>query len=563
MFSHSDLSNSQTRHWHLFNMHSQKRRAFLAGTLLLTAAGFLCRLLGFFYRIFLSRTIGAEGLGIYNMVHPVYGICFALCGGSIQTALSQYIAAHESQVRRVFRTGLCISMALSGILAFLICRYPDWIADRILMEPRCAPYLPVMGLSLPFASFHACANGYCYGSQKSRVPAFSQVAEQVVRMSLVFLIAGKWTAEGREITVQLAVYGHLIGEIGAASFNLLCLVLFPPQGRNMEKSNIFSDNTAGSKAAASTPPAPGSTARTTRAQAPHSTLPTSHMQFPADVPSCFMPLMALALPLMGNRLILNLLAGAEAVWIPNRLQMSGLSDAEAFSVYGILTGMALPFILFPSAITNSIAVLLLPSVAKDQAEGRTDSIAGSVAMALRYSLYMGILCIGIFVLFGVPLGISVFKEEEAGRCMQILAWLCPFLYLAATMGSILNGLGCTRTTFLQSVAAMLLRLCFVVAAIPVFGIYGYLCGMLASEMFLALAHLWSLKRRIPFTWNAWDMIAKPAILLFLAIGIHYFVGGFLPAPSSAMPLFFKTTAQILLLSFCYGVMLLYAHILRK
>ena len=497
---------------------SEKKRAFLTGTLLLTAAGFLCRLLGFFYRIFLSRTIGAEGLGIYNMVHPVYGICFALCGGSIQTALSQYIAAHESQGRKVFRTGLTISMVLSGILAFLICQYPAWIASHILIEPRCAPYLPVMGLSLPFASFHACANGYCYGAQRSRVPAFSQVAEQVVRMSLVFLIAGKWAAEGTEITVRLAVYGHLIGEIGAASFNLLCLGLFPPQGRNMER---------------------------------------------AGESSCLMPLMTLALPLMGNRLILNLLAGTEAVWIPNRLQMSGLSDAESFSVYGILTGMALPFILFPSAITNSIAVLLLPSVAKDQAEGRTESISGSVSMALRYSLYMGILCIGIFVLFGCPLGISVFKEEQAGHCMQILAWLCPFLYLAATMGSILNGLGCTRTTFLQSVAAMLLRLVFVVAGIPLFGIYGYLCGMLISEIFLALAHLWSLKRRIPFTWNARDMIAKPAFFLFLATGIHYFIAGFLPTPSGTMPLFLKTSGQILLLSSCYGVLLLYAHILRK
>ena len=497
---------------------SEKKRAFLTGTLLLTAAGFLCRLLGFFYRIFLSRTIGAEGLGIYNMVHPVYGICFALCGGSIQTALSQYIAAHESQGRKVFRTGLTISMVLSGILAFLICQYPAWIASHILIEPRCAPYLPVMGLSLPFASFHACANGYCYGAQRSRVPAFSQVAEQVVRMSLVFLIAGKWAAEGTEITVRLAVYGHLIGEIGAASFNLLCLGLFPPQCRNMER---------------------------------------------AEESSCLMPLMTLALPLMGNRLILNLLAGAEAVWIPNRLQMSGLSDAESFSVYGILTGMALPFILFPSAITNSIAVLLLPSVAKDQAEGRTESISGSVSMALRYSLYMGILCIGIFVLFGCPLGISVFKEEQAGHCMQILAWLCPFLYLAATMGSILNGLGCTRTTFLQSVAAMLLRLVFVVAGIPLFGIYGYLCGMLISEIFLAMAHLWSLKRRIPFIWNARDMIAKPAFFLFLATGIHYFIAGFLPTPSGTMPLFLKTSGQILLLSSCYGVLLLYAHILRK
>lgn len=115
-----------------------------------------------------------------------------------------------------------------------------------------------MGLSLPFASFHACANGYCYGSQKSRVPAFSQVAEQVVRMSLVFLIAGKWAAEGTEITVRLAVYGHLIGEIGAASFNLLCLVLFPPQRQTTNLSAEIPDSAASSRTAPSTPQIPHS-----------------------------------------------------------------------------------------------------------------------------------------------------------------------------------------------------------------------------------------------------------------------------------------------------------------
>ena len=70
------------------------KKAFLASTLLLTGTGFLCRILGFFYRIFLSRTIGAQGLGVYNMIHPVFGICFSLCAGSIQTALSQYTAAN-------------------------------------------------------------------------------------------------------------------------------------------------------------------------------------------------------------------------------------------------------------------------------------------------------------------------------------------------------------------------------------------------------------------------------------------------------------------------------------
>mgnify|MGYP002612201590 CR=1 FL=1 len=70
-----------------------RKHSMITGTLLLTAAGFAVRILGFFYRIFLSRTIGAEGLGLYNLVHPLYGICFALCAGSIQTAISRFVSA--------------------------------------------------------------------------------------------------------------------------------------------------------------------------------------------------------------------------------------------------------------------------------------------------------------------------------------------------------------------------------------------------------------------------------------------------------------------------------------
>ena len=69
-----------------------KKHTLITGALLLTAAGFLSRILGFFYRIFLSRVIGAEGLGIYQMIFPVYGICLSLCAGSIQTAVSRHTA---------------------------------------------------------------------------------------------------------------------------------------------------------------------------------------------------------------------------------------------------------------------------------------------------------------------------------------------------------------------------------------------------------------------------------------------------------------------------------------
>lgn len=500
---------------------SPGKMTFITGTLLLTSTGFLCRILGFFYRIFMSRTIGAEGLGIYNMVHPVFSICFAVCAGSIQTALSQYVASNQSKGKAVFKTGLVIAMSLSLLMAWGIYGNAGFLAEKLLLEPRCSPYLPVIAVSVPFAALHACINGYYYGMQKAKVPAFSQVAEQIIRMGAVFLMATIWLDSGREITVSLAVYGHLIGEMASALFTMLALGLFPPEDKKKP-------------------------------------LPQSKLSFP----SAAAPLLALALPLMGNRLILNALGSAEAIWIPNKLMCSGLSNSEALSIYGVLTSMALPFILFPSAITNSMAVLLLPTVAQAQADGNEGRISFILSMSLRYSCYMGILCIGIFTLFGNQLGVSVFHDQNAGRFIIILSWLCPFMYLATTMGSILNGLGKTSVTFLQNVWAMIIRLAFVLFAIPKFGILGYLYGMLASELALALMSFLSVKRLVPFQWDSINMILKPAFFLLVSIGIYLTFSQTMTC-INRLPVFLATAIYIGFISLCYMGLLLLFHRKRK
>lgn len=279
-----------------------RRHTLIASTLLLTATGFATRLLGFFYRIFLSRTIGSEGLGIFNMVHPVYGICFALCAGSIQTAISRFVAANVRKGKQIFRTGLVISLTLSAGLAALITRFSAPLAHYVLMEDRCASLLPFIAVSVPFSAVHACVNGYYYGIKKTRIPAASQIAEQTVRMAAVFLIADILTESGRAVTVELAATGHLIGELAACLFSVLCFCLFTPAEEQHKKQPALF----------------------------------------ASLKQITLPLMALALPLMGNRLVLNILSAAEAVWIPSRLTAYGLSSQEAISVYGVLTGMAMP-----------------------------------------------------------------------------------------------------------------------------------------------------------------------------------------------------------------------------
>ena len=175
---------------HFSQLLSPGRKEFIKGTLLLTGAGLFCRVLGFFYRIYMSRTIGAEGLGLYNMIHPLFSIAFAVCAGSIQTALSQYVAANRERGRPVFLCGLFLSFSLSLIPVLLLCKGKIFLASYILSEPQATRYLPVLAVSVPFACLHACINGYYYGMNKAHIPSFSQIAEQVIRMIAVWLRVG-------------------------------------------------------------------------------------------------------------------------------------------------------------------------------------------------------------------------------------------------------------------------------------------------------------------------------------------------------------------------------------
>ena len=203
-----------------------KNHTLAAGALLLTLTGIASRILGFFYRIFLSRTIGAEGLGVYQMVFPIYGICFSICAGSIQTAISRFTAADRDRAGRTLFAGFIISFSLALGLAAVIIRFSGFLASQVLMEPRCAPLLPAMALAIPCTSVHACLCGWYYGKEKVQVPALSQMVEQCIRIFTVFLIARIWEEQGRPVTVLAAVAGLVAGEAGSALFTLLSFLLF-------------------------------------------------------------------------------------------------------------------------------------------------------------------------------------------------------------------------------------------------------------------------------------------------------------------------------------------------
>ena len=441
------------------NYRSLRSHPLVTGTLLLTLTGLLSRIIGFFYRIFLSQSIGAEAMGIYQLTFPIHVLTISLTASAIQTAISRFvaqaaIAGQQAKAcpgrkgpcneRCYLAAGLFLSLSLSFFCMAFLYRFSDWIAIRFLEEARCAPLLRILAFTIPFGAIHSCLNGYFYGLKKTFAPAFSQLAEQAARVASVWLFFEISMEKYQAISLSLVAWGIVVGEAAAILFSFSFLPRKRAQG-----SRILA----------------------------------------------MRQILGMALPLSANRVLVNVLQSLEAVMIPGQLRQFGYSASESLSVYGVLTGMALPMVLFPSVLTNSVSVLLLPAIAEAQEKQDRKYILNTVKKACLYCILLGLACTLCFLLLGKWMGRTLFGNELAGTFIVILGWICPFLYLSTTLHSILNGLGKTTSTFLLNVLGLGVRIGFVVYAIPMVGIKGYLWGILISQGMMAGGALLLLLRK--------------------------------------------------------------------
>ena len=144
-------------------MSSQKKHPLITGTVILTLTGLITRVMGFFYRIFLSHTIGAEGVGIYQLIFPVYALCFSFAVAGIQTGISRCCASalaqkNPAKARSYFSCGFFLSFSLSVIAAALLHRYAGFLSRSLLKEPRCTPLLQLGAWSVPLGTVHTCVS---------------------------------------------------------------------------------------------------------------------------------------------------------------------------------------------------------------------------------------------------------------------------------------------------------------------------------------------------------------------------------------------------------------------
>lgn len=418
--------------------HRLIRSAFL-----LTFAGLISRFMGFFFRIFLSHTFGEEQVGLYQLIFPLYTLCLSLGAAGIETALSRLTARSVSlgEPDKAVRT-LCAALFFTTALSFaelgFLQKYASEIALSFLGDIRCKELILAVSYALPFASIHCCMSGYCFGIQQNAIPAASQLVEQTFRILFVvsFCYAAA-QAQAKEPSVVLAAAGIAAGEIASALFSTCLLAKKKTFAVHLGTTSVFK-----------------------------------------EIPK----LLSLSLPLTANRTAVTLLQSIEAVSIPVCLRASGMTGYEALSVYGVLTGMALPCILFPSAVTSSVATILMPEISKAQAQEDRQTILRLLFRSAGSCFLLGLSCCLFFLLAGPYAGERLFHSDLAGKLILTLAWICPFLYTNAALISTINGLGKTGFTLLVNAVGLGLRIAGVYLGIPHYGIQGYLWGLLASQI---------------------------------------------------------------------------------
>lgn len=524
----------------------------IKGTLILSCASILSRIIGFIYRIYLADILGEQLLGTYQLIFPIYVLCFTIYGAGMQSAISQVVAtligknnthskddglkgsvskdrslknsnlkyrsskngnfkdntsknnnksslvkgnypfvsssARNITPRTILLAGTILSFILALFLSIFINFNSKWIACNILMVPDCDIYLKLLTYLFPFCSISACICGYQYGLENAKPPAIAGIIEQITRILFVFIVQGFFS--DKEICCQIAVYGLTVGEFFGFLYNMSTI---KNKKRNNKKhisdKNLNNDNAKLHSESLHSKRQHAYNAKSDNQQFKRQELKNktfNKRKNKISLKESFKLLLPVFISLTSIKLTISLLHSVESIFIPASLVKYGYTMNEALSVYGIYSGMAMPFIMFPATITMAISTMLLPAVSKAHSSGNKKQIKKLIRRTSYFCLVTGMAATVFFLLFGNICASLFFHNELAGRYLTVMSFLCPFLYLNMTYSSILNGLGKPHMTFVITVVCTLIKILSLMFFVPKYGMIAYIATSLVAEALLCV-----------------------------------------------------------------------------
>lgn len=425
----------------------------LKGITQLGAASVITRMLGMVNRMYLSRLIGAEGLGLYQMIIPIYFLLAVVVSLGLPGAVTKMVADRHAVYNpvgqyRVQRLALSFTIPAALLLSALI-----WIALcfplKCIPDPRILPGLRLMPAAFIFVAFSSVLRSHYQGRSEMFPLAVSQLGEQVARIAIGLAAAYRLAAWG----LEYAVLGLVAGIAASEACGLILLILAGRRCRPVIKQ--FSDKTG--KAG-------------------------GHLK---------REMFTLALPLLIFRLSAAVTGALESWIIPLRLQVSGLNTREALSLFGQLSGMALPLLFLPSVLIVPLNMALIPAIAGAVALNLSGRLCRLIRISLAASAITGGLTWFILTPFARVLVKTLYGQPEAAPMVIMLAPLAPLVFLQFTSTSILHGLGKPGAAVANDFTgtAFSLVIIYYLTASPVYGVTGVIWGYGAAYSLITLLNL--------------------------------------------------------------------------
>ncbi|PSR20146.1 MAG: polysaccharide biosynthesis protein [Sulfobacillus acidophilus] len=448
-------------------MPSRRRNTLWWGTLTLTSAALASRGLGLIYRMLLARFLGSEGLGLFQMIFPLYVALVTLAVAGTPVAVSQMLAEGKAPASRLLRIATFIVLTISIPLMVLMIVWARPIAVTLYHDGTLTPLLWALTPALVAVAFSSVLRGYFIGRQSMEYPAAAQVAEQLARVVILYLLLNLM---GRHFFPNPPLLAVLLIPLGE-SISLAILAVGYWRTRPKREKSVLQDH------------------------------------------GLVGPILRLAMPVTVSRLLASAVGVIEASLIPLRLQLSGMSRPAAIRYFGQLTGMALPLILFPTALTVSLATNLIPAIANANSAGNAALTHRYIADAMGATALVTVPVTFVLLTLGLPLDDLFFRASISPAIFMPLVIGGFFLYFDITFAGVLRGLGRTDLPLWNDLVASLIEIALIwsLAPTPARGREGIalaIASAFATSALLNLYHVLKLTRvRIPWM----QVFGKPII----------------------------------------------------
>lgn len=449
------------------------KKSIIKGAAILTAANLITRVMGFFYRIHMSDAIGSEGIGLYQLVMPIYILSWSVTSSGFSTTISRLTArenarGRQSNINRIILTSVFLCMAVSIVTSLALFFGSDFIADNIIKDIRTSVSLKILAFAIPFMAVGSCVRGYFYGMQKQSVPAISQILEQTVRILSILVLAPMLSSKGLEYACAAAVIGVFLGEAFSCIFSILSYNGF----RIKDK-----------------------------------------YERPADLSmvKCASLVLSMSIPLAATRISSSMLSTFENILIPQKLQAFGETGSAAMSIYGNLTGMAIPLIQLPSALLVALSTALVPTISESSTLGNKRQLSQTVSLVILFTSIVGIGTACMFAVFPHEISVAVYDRYEIGDLLVKLVPACPLLYMQIILSGILNGFGAHVFIFRNNIIASIINIIAIFYFVPIYGTDAFIAGWCISLALSVILSIYKVKKLSDFKFNIIRLILKPII----------------------------------------------------